>query len=476
MVPFELDSIGRLANAGTKYPWVETITITTLFFVVGVLTHPEDPLLTRGAFPWSVFAIILIAMRYGSSEAFAASVALHVAAGVHAAYTGEGLWPLPLAFSLGLLICSLLVGQFRDTWEQKTEQLDRSNEYRQARLEEFTHSYHVLKISHDTLEQEHAGKRNSMRSALLTARAELQNADSEAIGNLLLELLATYIAARAASYHQVSDAIISADPDATLGKSEPLDQNDPMLKKAVARLATVSVKPEDTASLGSRELGAPMVFIPVVDAYQRLHGIVAISQIPFFSLTEKNLQLASIIASRFADYLRASERVPNSDAASRPDSQSEALYWFVYQTLRCLDQANSYGLQAHLLLNEFGNPEDFNEYVATIESQTRGLDHTLSWQAPDGRAYLFMLLPLTNPDGVNKFVERFDHYITEAHGVGLLEAEISTHRMHMQRDASIESVTRFLDRFLGQDNEISTALHSPDSTSKRTAGDVRASA
>lgn len=245
-----------------------------------------------------------------------------------------------------------------------------------------------------------------------------------------------------------------------------------MLRKAVARLSTVSVKPEDTASLGSRELGAPMVIIPVVDAYQRLHGVVAINQIPFFSLTEKNLQLASIIASRFADYLRASEHVPSSDTAGTPDAASEALYWFVYQTLRCLDQANSYGLHAHILLNEFGNPTDVSEYVSTVESETRGLDHTLSWQAPDGRVYLLMLLPLTNPDGVNMFMARFDRYIETAHGVGLLDAEISTHRMHMQQDASIESITRFFDRFLGENNEISNALHKPD----KEEGVVRASA
>lgn len=472
MVPFELDSIGRLATANSKYPWVETVTITALFFTIGVLTHPEDPLLTMGSFPWSVFAIILIGMRYGSSEAFASSVALHVAAAAHALYTGDGLWPLPLSFSLGLLICSLLVGEFRDTWEQKTEKLERSNEYRQARLEEFTHSYHVLKISHDTLEQEHAGKRNSMRSALLTARAELQNAEIGDVGQLLLELLSTYIAARGASYHQVIDTKINADPDAMIGKAEPLDPSDPMLLKAVARLATVSVKPEDTESLGSRELGAPMVVIPVVDAYQRLHGIVAITQIPFFSLTEKNLQLASIIASRFADCLRANERMPVSETASTADANSEELYWFIYQTLRCLDQSNKYGLQAHLLLNEFGSQRDAYQYAATVQSQTRGLDHTLCWTDPAGKMYLLMLLPLTNPDGANRFMTRFDSYIKSNHGVGLLEAEISTHRMHLEQSTDNAAVVRFLDRFLGEDNQISNAL----SDTEGDQDDVRASA
>jgi hypothetical protein len=205
-----------------------------------------------------------------------------------------------------------------------------------------------------------------------------------------------------------------------------------------------------------------MVIIPVVDAYQRLHGVVAINQIPFFSLTDKNLQLASIIACRFADFIRASERVPLSETATKADAENEAVYWFIYQTLRCLDQANSYGLQAHILLNEFGNPRDATDLIATVESQTRGLDYTLAWQAPDGRYYLLMLLPLTNPDGANMFMQRFDSYIKAAHGVDLLAAEINTHRMHMQKDATPESITRFLDRFLGENNQLSLALHQKD--------------
>ena len=458
MVPFELDSIGRFANANSNYPWLETTAITVLFFGIGVWTHPEDPLLTLGAFPWSIFAIILIAMRYGSSEAFAAAVALHIAAAAHAEFTSAGLWPLPLSFSLGILTCSLLIGEIRDNWEQKTEQLERSNEYRQARLEEFTHSYHVLKISHDALEQEHAGKRNSLRSALLNARAKLSTADPEDVGELLLNLLSTYIAARGASYHKVTGTQINADPDAILGKAEPLDAADTMLQRAVATLATVSVKPEDTQSLGSREPGSPVVIIPVVDAYQRLHGLVAITQIPFFSLTEKNLQLASIIASRFADCLKANERVSPSELTTLTDRASDALYWFVYQTLRCLDQAQNFGIESHLLLHQFGKPDDADELVETVEGQTRGLDHTLSWRDPDGRLHLLMLLPLTNPDGANRFMQRFNGYIESNHGIDLLEAEISTHRLHVQTDSNIESITRFYDRFLGAHNQVSEAL------------------
>lgn len=476
MVPFELDSIGRIAAAHSEYPWLETVVITSLFFAVGAWTHPTDPLLTQQGFPWTIFAVILIGMRYGAAEAFAASVALHLAAAGLAQYIPASVWPLPLSFSLGMLICALLVGEFRDAWEQKTEKLERSNEYRQARLEEFTNSYHVLKISHDALEQAHAGDRNSLRSALLSAREQLHEASPESIGNTLLELLATYISVRGASYHQVDKNRVNVDPDAALGPAEPLDQTDPMLLKAVASCATVSVRPEDTESLGSRKLGAPMVIIPVVDAYNVLHGIVSITQIPFFSLTEKNLQLASIIAGRFADYLRVTERVAANKARADFNANQEDMYWFTYHVLRCVDQANRWGLKSTILLNQFDDAEQAQHYITTINMQTRGLDFTLAWKTPDGRQNLIMLLPLTDTNGAEYFMRRFDSYIKEEHSVDLLEAQISTHRLPIEAETSPESVASFFVRFMGKNNEISRSFALDEDLDEDQNNDVPLSA
>jgi len=488
MVPFELDSIAKFASAKSDHSWLETIAITAIFFAAGIATHPQDPLMAEQTFPWSLFAIILIGMRYGSAEAFACAVGLHIALGVYAISTGLPVWPLPLTFSLGLFISALLIGEFRDAWEQDSEKLARSNEYRQARLEEFTHSYHVLKISHDALEQENAGRRNSLRSAMLTARSALQDAKPDTIGNTLLDLLATYIAVRSASYHPISTkngvTNLAIHSIASIGGPKELQVDDPMLKKALETRVTTSVRPEQIESLASRGVGDAIAYLPVVDAYQRLHGVVSITQIPFFSLTERNLQLGSIITSRFADCLRASERLQESEGASPDDLErfDDELYWFCYQALRCLDQASNYGMEGHLLLHRFANPKDAPLYVSTVQAQTRGLDVSLAYQNETETEFLLMLLPLTNKSGVSQFMNRFGDYIESAHSIDLLSAGIDTHRLRLSRRSTQNDIVNFINRFVGEPNQITTTLSSGQTNSRDDANntgggaDVRVSA
>ena len=58
----------------------------------------------------------------------------------------------------------MLVGEFRDIWDRRLERLDLANDYRQLRLDEFTRAHHLLRISHDRLEQ---GRIRSLSRATL---------------------------------------------------------------------------------------------------------------------------------------------------------------------------------------------------------------------------------------------------------------------------------------------------------------------
>ncbi|WVM92368.1 hypothetical protein ULG90_22765 [Halopseudomonas pachastrellae] len=64
---------------------------------------------------------------------------------------------------------------FRDLWGRRLERLQTANEYRQYRLDEFTRAYHVLRSSHERLEQRVAGSDTSLRSTLLLLRRQLQD-------------------------------------------------------------------------------------------------------------------------------------------------------------------------------------------------------------------------------------------------------------------------------------------------------------
>lgn len=139
-------------------------------------------------------------------------------------------------------------------------------------------------------------------------------------------------------------------------------------------------------------------------------------------------------------------------------TQNDDLYWFCYQTLRCLDQSNSYGLEAHLFLHRFGNPADAAAYVSTVREQMRGLDASFAWQQPDGSEYLFMLLPLTNEEGGDRFMNRFRAYISDEHGVDFVQTQIDTHRLSLQASTTREATIHFVERFLGEHNAVSAVL------------------
>lgn len=448
MGPFELDSIRRLSRARTNHPWLETIVVAAAFYGVGSFVRPDDPLLTQAAFPWSIFAPILMGLRYGFAHGFVAAVGMHAAAGVQA-WAGAGIWPLPFGYTLGLLLCSLIVGEFRDIWEQRLVQLERSNEYRQARLEEFTRSYHVLKISHDELEQEYAGRRTSLRSALLSAREKLVDAVPERVGEELLELLSDFVSARAGTYHRLVDGELDPLPAATLGSGTPLSAGDPLLQRALTTGATVSVRPEDTSSMAARGQSDPIVVIPVLDAYRRVHAVVGIHQIPFFALTERNLQIATIVAGRFGDFLHATARLPLR--------LEEELYWFLYHALRCMDLANVHALSSCLIVCRLTDASTAPLYIRTILDQARGLDQAFPWQE-GGQWYLLMLMPLTTRQGLERFMVRFDAYLTEIHGVGLTKGGIEVAHTLLDPPYAVGDLEEFLVSEIGQTSRIVEAL------------------
>lgn len=465
MGPFELDSIRKLARAPASHPWLETGIILSLFFAAGVVVRPEDPLFADQVFPWSIFAPVLTGLRYGFAHGFGTAVVLHGLCAAYSVLVPEALWPLPFAYTLGLLLCSLIVGEFRDIWDQRLVQLERSNEYRQARMEEFTRSYHLLKISHDELEQEYAGRRTSLRSALLTAREKLAGARQDEVGGALLDLLANFSSARSASYHLVRNGVVDPVPVASKGSANTLARDDLLLKQALESASTVSIRPEDTSSMAVREEGDPIVIIPVVDAYREVRAVVSITQIPFFALTERNLQIATIVASRFGDFLHAQERLPVP--------MEEDLYWFLYHTLRCLDLTRHHQLASCLLVCRFRDPVQAPLYIRTIMDQARGLDEALPVEE-NGEWYLLMLMPLTTRAGLERFMIRFDAYLNEHHGAGLGKAGVEVSQHVLEPEAGLSELVGFLNRELGSSSRVSGFLSTLGSDEEQGARRVAA--
>ena len=152
-----------VAIGNRRWAWLETPLLTALVLGLCYWLHPADPLFLQG-FPWPILAPLLLAVRYGFLQGACSAALLVLAALVLHRLGMPGYVQLPGSFIVGVLVSSMVVGEFRDLWGRRLERLQTANEYRQYRLDEFTRAYHVLRSSHERLEQRVAGSDTSLRS------------------------------------------------------------------------------------------------------------------------------------------------------------------------------------------------------------------------------------------------------------------------------------------------------------------------
>ncbi|MGI9292528.1 MAG: hypothetical protein ACR2PS_00980, partial [Pseudomonadales bacterium] len=78
-MPFELDSLGKTENKSARLIWLETVGVSVLTVGLGFLVRPDDPFFVHGDnFPWPIIAPVLVGLRYGFAEAFAAALLIIV--------------------------------------------------------------------------------------------------------------------------------------------------------------------------------------------------------------------------------------------------------------------------------------------------------------------------------------------------------------------------------------------------------------
>ncbi|MGI9287319.1 MAG: PelD GGDEF domain-containing protein [Pseudomonadales bacterium] len=420
-MPFELDSLGKTESKSTRLIWLETFGVSVLTVALGFLVRPDDPFFVHDdSFPWPIIAPVLVGLRYGFAEAFATALLIIVSSLIFSWWLEQPAWRLTTAYSLGMLVTGMLTGEFRDIWERRLRRLERSNEYRQARLEEFTRAYHVLKISHDRLEQDSAGKSTSLRSALSDMQRQLANVDASS-DNLaqnaetILNVFSHYGVLQVASLHALLEDGVQAHSLAHTGDTEVIDPSDPLLRLAIVEKRLISVR-ADIAGEDEAQETDYLACIPLVDTYQAIHAVLVIKLMPFFSFHETNLKLMAIIAGRIADILMAARELPVVEDLE--------CYEFFRRLKRSMADAREFQLPASLLIITATNPTTAPAYIQTIETQMRGLDIGYVTRNCDDDTVMLMLMPLTAQDGVASYLVRFEQFMRQQHGVNVDDTKL----------------------------------------------------
>lgn len=393
--------------------WIETFVLSGLAVALGYWLSPGDPLHAHASFPWTVLVPLLLGMRYGFLHGLAGSGLLVLALFGYRAF-GPGLYPeLPVAFIAGLLVCGMLVGEFRDIWERRLRRLQLANEYRQQRLDEFTRAHHILRISHDRLEQRIAGCDHSLRSSLLGLRSQLRAVPREddalqALAEPILNLLGQYGSLRIAGLYRVRDGRPLEPPLAVLGRMAGIRPDDLLVSLCLERGELVSLREELLERGEHREHSDLQVCVPLIDTRGRTRGLLAVAQMPFFALNERTLSLLAILAGHIADLL-----LSDPDALQLKDADAQV---FTENLNRALLDARNHGLPACLYAFELSEPQRSEELQRLLEESQRGLDLILKLVNVRNRPCLLVLLPLTSALGAEGYLKRLLGLLVERYG------------------------------------------------------------
>lgn len=441
MDPFEADSLHVATERRPHRATYEATALALLALALGIAARPLDPLSVQAEFPWPVLAVLVIGLRYGFPSALFSAAVLHAGAFAYDLFTGTQTWPMPFAYSVGCAIVSVVAGEYRESWGRRLDTVERSNAYRQARLEEFTRTYHVLKLSHDRLEQDNAGNQTSLRSSLLTVRGLFHpRASLETNATAVLDLFRRYCAVVSGGFYLVDNGEIQESPVVQAGTIHAHAHTDVLVRQAIAESRVVSVNPGNPEAMSGRTAGDPLIAVPFADSFGRLRALLVVTELPFFSYTERTLQLMAILGGQIADYTR--------DRATFPEGLDVESAGFVSEILRSLEYARDHGLATTLVAIRFSEQTAAPAYIATIDQQSRGLDRLLSIGEVGGMSAL-LIMPLTGAEEYTHFLTRFERYLTEAHGAGPHALGIDTSHLLLTNASRLTDVSEFLLRQSG---------------------------
>ncbi|WP_256672746.1 PelD GGDEF domain-containing protein [Pseudomonas sp. C1C7] len=401
-------------RASGPVSWLETLLVTGLAILLGLWLTPEDPLQMHGGFPWPILAPLLLGVRYGFVRGLFSGAILVLAVFV-LRYTGHaGYTELEPSWIVGMLVCGMLVGEVRDLWERRLERLQMANDYRQYRLDEFTRSHQILRVSHDLLEQRVAGSDQSLRSSLLGLREKLRVMPDEndalaALADPITAVLGQYGSLRVAGLYRVdaNGARVQPAPLATIGVMGALDVDDGLVKLCLERGELVSVRQELLEAGNVGKFSSLQACIPLIDAEGRLLAVLAVRQMPFFAFQERTLSLLALLAGHIADLLQRDTKVLHLQ-------DSEAQH-FTLQLKRSVVDVEKHKLSAGLFAFEMTRPNE--ELTRLLERSQRGLDLHLPLRNNRDHQLLLVLLPLTSPQGTEGYLARINLMLHEHFGI-----------------------------------------------------------
>lgn len=432
---FNRNSYEITQQAAAWFSWLEVAVITTLVIVFCQLAKPDDPFFLNSTIAWPVVAPLLISLRYGFFKGVvsAALLLLIIVLWQRLNNDTNNLTP---TYAIFIAITSMVAGEFRDTWERRLSRLQESNQYRQLRLDEFTRSFHMLKVSHDRLEQQMAGHSLSLREALINLRKNIQGSNqqqnllskfSPAVANKIMALFSEYGSIQQAAFYQYTEQGIQSEPLSRLGEDITLINDDPLLKHCISTRQVVSINPELVKKINAQH-SKYMMCIPFIDSNDRLYAVVVVNSMPFLSFQEPVQKLLAVLAGHIADLFSAIQVVDKLEDVELTD--------MLVNLKRSLININKHELPSTVISFNIENNDAGYQVLSIIKQIRRGLDLIFEYQT-DSTVEVICLLPLTELIGVEGYRNRLQEACQSQLGMSLTQLPVEINIHYMSKDPEL---------------------------------------
>lgn len=431
--PGEDGTLGKLTSSSVskRAAATEIILLPLLAVALGFVTNPDDPLWADSDFPWSWFAPIILALRYGPLAGLGgAGILLGAWLALNVGHYDD----FPKLFFLGGLILVMLVGEFSSLWLARTRRAETLQTYLDQRLEHLTRQYYLLRLSHDRLEQDLISRPMSMRDALLALRTPgSTEAEEVPRAQALLRLLSQYCQLESASLHRFADGRLSEDSIASIGKTSAFDQEDPLVIQAMGTLALCHISQIQAERQKSTRY---LIAAPLINLNGDIYGLLTVEELPFFSLQDETLQTINLLLGYYTDGL-AVEAVAAPICAELPLCPPE----FAFETQRLWHLRLGTGIASIVVALEFLPRAIEDDLPLQFMRMKRGLDE--HWMcAGEKKFILATLMPLGDNSTAEGFLARLEAWAKQKSERSLAELGVFPHIFQLDTEPPLQMLKR----------------------------------
>jgi len=397
-----------------KMAFIETAIVAVLSILSWFFIDRENGTDATYYFFWPMLGPLVIALRYGFAKGLQCFSLV-----VFVMYLVKTLAIVDINFSLPIIIGTaltvMITGEFTDYWRKSIITNEMNYRYMEQKLQSFTQSYYLLKISHDQLEQRSAGKLMSLRTSIQmlqkTASSKVGNR-LESLGDECLHILSDVVGMYEAGIYLVNNDKIQPKCISNIGKEHSLVDNDPMLLDMLDKKRMFT--PANIHDFEDQELHYQLV-IPLIDSSGYMQGVVLAEKVKFVALTDENLALISLVASYMANLMCEKLNTPilKPEQSTIFNQYLEQLYW----------NKEHYGADSALVVFVDTSREQSLPIKKFIDYR-RGADIYWNCYTPEGENVMVALLPMTTVFEAKQFIDRLLGVVKDKYNADVREVEV----------------------------------------------------